>query len=284
MNYLTEQTLKYIPVLDYPESNLKEITCLCLTYGRFSLLREAVSFFLLQDYYKKKLIIINDSEIPINLGIENENIIIHNCKKRFKTIGNKRQFALEMANSPLVAHWDDDDTYLPWHLCRSSKFMEMSKMKLSKPHEILMRYCENNKEKYIFSNGIWEASFVFDRIQALEYGGYEEDNLVQDKNLYKYFSVFDQAGTFQTYPYFQFVFNRTSPKSNITSGLKYENFSDQNFDFGDEKPLIETDNLIYWAQKKASQKFKSYLNFIKKNIKLEDYEKVNSLFEIESAS
>jgi len=103
------------------------VTCLCPTYGRFERLQDAVACFLLQDYPgPKELVILNDAAEPVilcpRLTITADQYLVDaharviNVRDRFANLGAKRQALLEAARTPLVAHWDDDDLYLPWHL------------------------------------------------------------------------------------------------------------------------------------------------------------------------
>ena len=55
-----------IKTAEFSGHNNPKVTCLCATKGRFSALRQSVSFFLLQDYPNKELLIFNNSEVPIN--------------------------------------------------------------------------------------------------------------------------------------------------------------------------------------------------------------------------
>ena len=45
-----------------------KVTCLCATRGRYQLLRSAISYFMLQDYPNKELIIFNNHEVDIELS------------------------------------------------------------------------------------------------------------------------------------------------------------------------------------------------------------------------
>jgi len=98
----------------------EKITCLCPTYGRFARLRTAVACFLLQDYPNRELIILNDGPVPILPGAladwRDAPVRIVNAPERFTTLGAKRQALIELAETDLVCHWDDDDWMLPWHL------------------------------------------------------------------------------------------------------------------------------------------------------------------------
>jgi len=99
-------------------SDCPAVTCLCPTYGRFKRLRDAVACFLLQDYPNKRMLVLNDAPKPIIGGGDGLPVTIINAKERYPTLGHKRQALLEAASTPLVAHWDDDDLYLPDHLSK----------------------------------------------------------------------------------------------------------------------------------------------------------------------
>lgn len=97
------------------------VSCICPTRGRFETLREAVSFFLLQDYPNKELIIFNNHPEPI---IAHPKLAKHNIKVinggDYKGKSMQKVYADSLKHisveSEYIAIWDDDDMYLPWHL------------------------------------------------------------------------------------------------------------------------------------------------------------------------
>jgi len=104
------------------------VTCLCPTYGRFTHLRTAIACFLLQTYKPRTLLIVNDGPYPLKLTWAGKKrlrgdgweIVLRNMPE-YETLGQKRQEMAESAETPLVAHWDDDDLYFPWHLAELVK-------------------------------------------------------------------------------------------------------------------------------------------------------------------
>lgn len=98
-----------------------KISCICPTRGRFETLRESVSFFLLQDYPNKELIIFNNHPEPI---IPHPKLSKHNIKVvnagDYKGISMQKVYADCLKHisddSEYISVWDDDDMYLPWHL------------------------------------------------------------------------------------------------------------------------------------------------------------------------
>lgn len=95
------------------------ISCLCKTYGRTSLLEEAIQSFLLQDYPgPKELIVLNDLDLQ-DLRFSHPNVRVINVQERFPTLGDKHNALAELARYDLLAPWDDDDIYLPSRLSTS---------------------------------------------------------------------------------------------------------------------------------------------------------------------
>jgi glycosyltransferase involved in cell wall biosynthesis len=75
-------------------------------------LREAISCFLEQDYKDKELIVLNNH--PVRLAQPNLPQVRIINKSGFPTLGDCRNFLLNMAKGEFVRTWDDDDLYLPW--------------------------------------------------------------------------------------------------------------------------------------------------------------------------
>ena len=169
------------------------VTCLCPTFGRFERLRDAVACFLAQDYAgEKHLLILNDAPVPVVLGAECVPVTVINAPARYATLGHKRQALLEMAATPLVAHWDDDDLYLPWHLSSVVAVLQSKATVAASPSVRARRtvranrtvrcakpdaawYGKGPRESWQLAGvrrSVFEGQMVFDRARALELGGY----------------------------------------------------------------------------------------------------------------
>ncbi len=101
------------------------VTCICPTYGRFRVVRDAIACFVLQDYPgEHKLLISNDAPTPLRLTedycwyrtISKEGAVRVRNGKPYPSVGVKKQALLDSVTTEFVAHWEDDDLYLPWHL------------------------------------------------------------------------------------------------------------------------------------------------------------------------
>jgi len=98
------------------------ISCACVTYGRVSLLEEALYSFLNQQYLgDRELIIVNDYPHQ-KLLFDHPMVKIFNFSKTFSTVGEKLNFAVSQCKYNTIAVWDDDDISMPNHLTNIDKF------------------------------------------------------------------------------------------------------------------------------------------------------------------
>lgn len=99
------------------------VSCVMPTYGRPLYVPEAIKCFVWQDYPNKEIVIINDCE-----GQEYEcdipGVRIINTRERFKSLGDKRNYAISLAAGEIIAVWDDDDISLPWRLSHTVRDMQ----------------------------------------------------------------------------------------------------------------------------------------------------------------
>jgi glycosyltransferase involved in cell wall biosynthesis len=88
----------------------------CVTFDRPDLLPGLVECFRNQTYpfHFRELVIIND-QANITYHCEDENVHVFNIKERFKSLGAKRNFAMDQCKGEFVLITDDDDIYLPNH-------------------------------------------------------------------------------------------------------------------------------------------------------------------------
>jgi len=120
------------------------VSCVCLTYGRSELLNELLFCFINQNYSNKELLIVNDQS-DIEYYYNNPNVRIFNLKKRFNSLGEKRNFTRDKIKGDFVFIMDDDDIYHSNHILKHVWF-----------HEQFLEYdIVFNKRKYFSEkNGI----------------------------------------------------------------------------------------------------------------------------------
>lgn len=87
------------------------VSCLTATHGRYSVLCEAVTCFVDQDYQEKELIILNNHPDKLTCSLPQVTVYNEPC---YPTLGDCRNRLLDLANGDFVRTWDDDDLYMPW--------------------------------------------------------------------------------------------------------------------------------------------------------------------------
>jgi hypothetical protein len=112
--------------LDSQPPKIKEykVSCLCMTYCRPDLLEEAIESFHKQKHKNKELIIVNDNK-NVNLIYEHNDVKVFNYKKRFSTLGDKRNASIGLSSGDILFTWDDDDIHLPSRIFDSISNIEM---------------------------------------------------------------------------------------------------------------------------------------------------------------
>ncbi len=103
-----------------------------------------------------------------------------------------------MAATPLVAHWDDDDVYLPWHLTSLvSALLSHPQARCAKPDSAWLGWGPPGRwELRGVRRNVFEGQMLFDRARAIELGGYPPIDSGQAAGL---LSAFRRAGELHTW-------------------------------------------------------------------------------------
>ncbi|HZK82316.1 MAG TPA: glycosyltransferase family 2 protein, partial [Humisphaera sp.] len=93
------------------------VSCIMPTCDRRVFVPRAIAYFQRQDYPNKELIVVDDGADSIAdlIPAGDERVRYVRLAKR-TTVGGKRNLACEKSESPLIAHWDDDDWHAPRRL------------------------------------------------------------------------------------------------------------------------------------------------------------------------
>ena len=133
------------------------ISWICVTYGRDKLLEELLYMFLNQTYKNKELIIVNDHP-QINYVFNSPNVRIFNIKKRFNSLGEKRDYSKTLSNGDFIFFTDDDDVYYREHTKRLVDFhminLDYDIVKNKFSHYSLNNVILNHNAKNIFFSGM----------------------------------------------------------------------------------------------------------------------------------
>jgi glycosyltransferase involved in cell wall biosynthesis len=101
-----------------------KVSCILPTFNRPPaqqwLLEEAVESFLRQDYADKELVLLNDCPAQF-LVCDAPAVTVVNLPRRFRSLGEKRNAAIGLADGNVVMPWDDDDVSLPWRISVSAE-------------------------------------------------------------------------------------------------------------------------------------------------------------------
>jgi glycosyltransferase involved in cell wall biosynthesis len=88
------------------------ISVLTLTYGRQTLLEECINSFLLQNYTKGEMVVVNDDP-NVKYQFNHPNVRIINLNKRFYTVIEKLKYGFGECKFEYVYRLDDDDLLAP---------------------------------------------------------------------------------------------------------------------------------------------------------------------------
>lgn len=158
------------------------VSCITVTYGRFTLLQEMYWCWLQQDYLNKELIIINDQP-ELTITCKNPDVKIFNMSERFLTLGAKRNFSLDKISpdTKYVLTYDDDDLSFPNHIGSLTDAVTLGNFSkvVNKKHFI------TNDNKFVnynfffpyFCASLFERNFILEH-KFLETNSHEADTLV----------------------------------------------------------------------------------------------------------
>jgi ADP-heptose:LPS heptosyltransferase/SAM-dependent methyltransferase len=94
-------------------TNAPLVSAIMPTANRRAFVPGAIGRFLAQDYDNAELIILDDGDDAVGDLAPADPRIRYIRAPRFKTLGGKRNAAVEAAGGEIILHWDDDDWYAP---------------------------------------------------------------------------------------------------------------------------------------------------------------------------
>lgn len=140
------------------------VSCLCPTYGRWSILREALAAFLGQTYAPRELVILNQHPVPIVLAESYPGVRVYNeDSASFPTLGDVRNRCLDLARGEYVVWWDDDDLWLPTFLSRG--VAGIGRNAIFKPR---VSYVSVDNSGYTGAENVHESSWLTETAFARE--------------------------------------------------------------------------------------------------------------------
>lgn len=145
-----------------------KILCICPTYGRPQLVRNALACFLAQDHPDKFLVIVDDARQISSGGGDNWAVL--SLSRRADNLPQKYAAGvLAFPEFDAVSIWDDDDIYLPWHLSAANAALEAGAA-VAKPFTVLSLYTVGLVPES--GRGRFWASAVVSRDTLMRSGGF----------------------------------------------------------------------------------------------------------------
>jgi glycosyltransferase involved in cell wall biosynthesis len=107
-------------------ANLPAVSVITPTWNREALLPFAYRSFASQRAGALEWIVIDDSDTPsaFMMGLNDERVVYRHLPSRL-SIGEKRNLAVELARSEVIAHFDDDEVYAPDYLATMLDYMRV---------------------------------------------------------------------------------------------------------------------------------------------------------------
>ena len=87
------------------------VTCVMPTGDRPLLMRQAIRYFLQQDYPNKELLVVDDGNETVSEMIPGDQQIRYVRLNKKLKLGSKRNICVEESHGDLIMHWDDDDWF-----------------------------------------------------------------------------------------------------------------------------------------------------------------------------
>ena len=89
------------------------VSCVMPTCNRRPFVKQAVAYFMRQDYAARELIIVDDGEDAVGDLIADDERIRYVRLEQRMPLAAKRNLACRLAEGTVIAHWDDDDWMAP---------------------------------------------------------------------------------------------------------------------------------------------------------------------------
>jgi glycosyltransferase involved in cell wall biosynthesis len=132
------------------ESATPLVSCIMPTRNRRRFIKQAISYFLRQDYPRKELIILDDGEDSVADLIPVDEQICYARLHQKLLLGAKRNLGCKMSRGALIAHWDDDDWMAAHRLSAQVEHLRRKDAKVCGARELLF-YSPAAGEAWLYS-------------------------------------------------------------------------------------------------------------------------------------
>lgn len=103
------------------------VSAIMPTRNRHRFVEQAVACFRMQDWPDRELVIVDDGE-PVGHLVDGTPRVtyVHLGDRARRTIGEKRNFACQLARGEVIVHWDDDDWSAPTRMSEQVRLLRQS--------------------------------------------------------------------------------------------------------------------------------------------------------------
>jgi len=172
------------PAVHVAASSPMMISCHCPTFNRPDQLAEVIECFRRQDYPadRRELVILDDAGQYGDQAGDGWRII--SVDRRFRTLGEKRNAVVGLCRGDVLAVWDDDDIYLPWHLSQIAAAVSAG-ARWVRPETIYTLTGGQQRLRTKPTGGIFHGAWAFTREAFEAADGYPMIQSGQDQGLLK---------------------------------------------------------------------------------------------------
>lgn len=163
--------------------HLPSVTCVCLTFNRPDILKDAVEDFLKQDYAGVSELVVFNTHPLQELVYDHPRITVVNWRPRPATLGACRNLAVQHASNEVVIPWDDDDRYRSDHV--SKLVRDLGTHEALQAHGFMSYDCRGPSS---FRRRGPMNQVAFRRNVFHKVGGYPEIDSKEDRALLKSFT------------------------------------------------------------------------------------------------
>jgi len=248
---------------------MKKVSLVCTTYGRFYCIRRILAQYKAQTYSNKELIIFNtDTEHPIELLNEEENVIIVNNSidyinnQPYTNRGDICRDAVTHTNGYYFMLFDDDDIFLPYYVEQAVDGIEELGTDAWKPQKSFFA----TKENIMLAQNTMESSCIvkMDRIKEI---GFRND-ITGLEGLSWYTKLRDEGQLDENNKNYvpSYCFNWGDPhevaghkqSGDINNPNNFENHKLNSTDYA-------TESLVEISEDELKNEYKKYYNWMQNN-------------------
>ena len=165
------------------------VTCIVPTYNRHDMLKKSIQLFVRQTYPNLEIIIVDDSDTSCPFTFP-ENVRYIRLRAR-RSIGYKRNLAVQYAKGELIAFWDDDDYHGPKRIEHQVRHLQQTKADVVADGNHVYKYNsmyytleDTEMQEHLWWKRILMPSVLF-RKSLMKYASFPNRYTSEDREFFK---------------------------------------------------------------------------------------------------